>query len=370
MRARLALLIFLALFTTALFGKEVFIAVSGTANNVFFSDARIFNPTDHTITIQAYYLPRGNNSNSGAQPVAFTVAAREMKIYDDVVLTLLNRGDVGAIRFVSEDDFIVTQRIYARTTGNCGTSPINPCTLGQFVQGLDKTTALVKGVLLQLKKSDNFRTNIGAVNPNDVAANVTWRLYDKNGAFVSTGTKAMPAYATIGPTGIESGFFFNAGSADLSDAWVSFQSDQPIFAYASVVDNGSTDQTYVPASPDSGTTPPDPDPEPQGKIVTVTAVSWDFTVTPSAELKRGDEVTFRITSGDGTLHGFRLIAPNGTTTLINENVISATTIERTVTLATTGTYTYFCTRDLCGEGHTSMVGTFDVEIASGPGDDY
>ena len=367
MRSRLALLLITTFLATGLFGKEVYIAVSGAANN-FFSDARVFNPTDHTITIQAYYLPRGNNSNAGEQPVSFDVPSREMKVYDNIVQTLLTRGDVGAIRFVCPDDFVVTQRIYALSTNNCGSSAINPCTLGQFVQGLDKSTALLKGVLLQLKAGDKFRTNIGAVNPNDVAANVTWRLYDRDNALVSSGTKAMPPYATIGPTGITSGFFFNSGSADLTDAWVSFQSDQPIFAYASVVDNGSTDQTYVAASQDSGTTPDTP--QPQNTIVTVNAVSWNFSVTSSGELEAGDTVTFRITAVDGTEHGFRLIAPDNATTLINRDLVSGTTFEQTIILPSEGTYTYFCTRDLCGTGHTTMTGTFNVGQPTGPGRDY
>ena len=357
MLRRAALALFLLIFTIGAFAKEVFLPVSGTANNVFFSDARIFNPTDHEITIQAYYLPRGNNSNAGAQPVTFTVPSRQMKISDDIVKNLLQRTDVGGIRFVSQDDFVVTQRVYALSTVNCGTGPLNPCTLGQFVQGLDFSAAVKKGVILQLKSGEKFRTNVGALNPNAVPANVTWRLYDKNNALVSTGAPmVMPPYATIGPTSISTTFFFNPGTADISDAWVSFDSDQPIFAYGSVVDNGSSDQTYVPASGDSGVTPPVV--EPTIKTVDVRAINWEFDLTGTPGLKKGDQVKFVIRAEDG-IHGFRLFSPSGDI-LIDIAQVDGVASQRTITLSAPGNYQYICTRTLCGAGHEDMNGAFNV----------
>ena len=358
MSRRAAGVLFLLLFTTGVFAKEVFLPVSGTANNVFFSDARIFNPTVHEITVQAYYLPRGNNSNAGEQPISFTVPTRQMKISDDIVKNLLLRADVGGIRFVSADDFVVTQRVYALSTVNCGTGPLNPCTLGQFVQGLDLSAAVRKGVILQLKAGEKFRTNVGALNPNAVPATVTWRLYDKNNTLVSTGAPiVMPPYATIGPTSITTTFFFTPGTADITDAWVSFDSDQPIFAYGSVVDNGSSDQTYIPASGDSGVTPPVVEPEPV-KVVDVRAINWEFNVTGTTGLKAGDKVKFVIKADDG-IHGFRLFSPSSDI-LIDLGQVDGVTTERTITLPAAGSYQYICTRTLCGAGHDDMNGAFSV----------
>ncbi len=339
---------------------EVFLPVSGTVNGVFFSDARVFNPTDHEISIQAYYLPRGNGSNAGEQAVTFTVPARQVKIYDDIVATLLHRGDVGGIRFVSADDFLVTQRIYAQTSSNCGNSPVNPCTLGQFVQGRERGSASNKGVILQLKQNAKFRTNIGAVNPNDVPAKVTWRLFDKNSALIASSTSPveMPPYAVIGPTGITSPFFYGVPeTADLSDAWVSFISDQPIFAYGSVVDNGSSDQTFVPSVADSGM------PGSELKTVSISAQSWEFTPSFSAPLKKGDTVRFVLSSTKDE-HGFLLIDSEGHELIsIGELVEGAPPIERTIVLPESGNYYYYCTLGGCGGwflGHTGMVGEFEV----------
>lgn len=354
MGVRLTVVLLSLALTSSLFAKEVFLAVSGTANNVFFSDARIFNPADKEITIQAYYLPRGNGSNADAQPVSFTVGSRQVRFADDIVKNILQRGDVGGIRFVSPDDFVVTQRVYALTTANCGANSINPCTLGQFVQGLDVSAAIAKGVILQLKSNDKFRTNVGALNPNAVPATVTWRLYDKNNALVSTGTPiVMPPYATIGPTGLTSSFFFNAGTADLSDAWVSFTSDQPIFAYGSVVDNASSDQTYVPASADSGTPAP---PQPQVKTVTITATSGEF-ILSGPPLSRGDQVSF-VATGAG--HGIRLFDPDGNI-ILTLDPLSNTPTERTITLEKSGNFPYVCTRPTCSPEHSAMFGELAVK---------
>lgn len=360
MRVRLAVIVVSFWYAASLVAGEVFLPVSGTANNVFFSDARVFNPTDHEITIQAYYLPRGNGSNMGEQPVAFTVPARQARIYDDVVATLLHRGDVGGLRFVSPDEFLVTQRIYALTAANCGTSAINPCTLGQFVEGRNVASAAKNGVILQLKSSAKFRTNIGAVNPNNVPARVTWRLFDKNSALVASSHAPieMPPYAVIGPTSITSPFFYNVpASVDLSDAWVSFISDQPIFAYGSVVDNGSTDQTFVPSAADTGV------PGSELKTVTIAARTWEFTPAFSAPLMKGDRVRFILSSTQDT-HGFALVDAEGNQ-LISIDALTAgeAPIERTIELPSSGTYYYVCTVFACGGsylGHLGMGGGFEV----------
>ena len=359
MRVARVLLVLSLCGSTALFAGEVFLPVSGTVNGVFFSDARIFNPTDHEIAIQAYYLPRGNGNNAGEQAVAFTVPARQVKVYDDIVATLLQRGDVGGIRFVSADEFLVTQRIYALTSANCGSSPVNPCTLGQFVQGRERATAATKGVILQLKSNAKFRTNIGAVNPNSVPARVTWRLFDKNSALVASSAAPveMPPYAVIGPTGITSPLFYGVPeTADLSDAWVSFVSDQPIFAYGSVVDNGSSDQTFSSSMADSGV------PGSELKTVTISARTWEFSQAVSAPLAKGDTVRF-IVSATEDLHGFALHDPEGNELISMTMEPDAPPQERTIVLPASGKYYYVCTVFACGGSymaHQGMYGEFDV----------
>ncbi len=362
MRARLAFVFVLVFSATSLFAKEVWIAASGTANGVFFSDARVFNPNDKDITIQAFYLPRGNGNNSGEQPTSFTVTKRQMRAFDDIVATLLHRSDVGAIRFVCPDDFIVTQRVYLSSTTACAPGGANPCTLGQFVNGVDVTDALTKGIILQLKSNPKFRANIGATNTTGTAAQITWKLYDKNNAVVATKTETLQPFGVLGPSEF-AGYLGAGAGADLNDAWVGFTSDQPIIAYGSVVDNSSGDQTYIPASFDSGTSPA---PAPQ-TVVTITAQDFEYKTTVSGALRAGEPVTLRVSATEG-VHGFSLVDPNGHSITPQVTLLNSTVIERTIIFETEGTYTFFCTNTLCGEGHIEMVGELSVGQASGPGD--
>ena len=76
---------------------------------------------------------------------------------------------------------------------------------------------------------------------------------------VTSGPSGMTAKAMkAGATEI-AGFFGNP-DRDLSNAWISYESNQPVFVYASVLDNGSEDPTFIPASEDTGIAPP---PQPQ-----------------------------------------------------------------------------------------------------------
>jgi len=357
---RLLLFAALASFATSAFSKEAFIPVAGSVG-AFRTDARIFNPSaTNDITIQAYYLPSGNGDNGAAQPVTFTVPHRQMVIYNDVVSSLLHASGLGGIRFTSTDDYSVTERAYATTSANsCSASG----TLGLSVEAYSSSEAMTAGVLLQLTTKPSFYTNIGAINTTNNTANVTWRLYDKNNAVVATSTRTMPPYAVVAPTRMTS--FFNAGAADITDAWVNFTSDQPIVAYASINDEVTTDPTYIPMLPDPGASSVTP-PASTEKTFNVTLRSSQITITPaitSDTLKSGDKVIFRITNTttDGAIHGFTLVSPKGAV-LVPDRFYNpgAAAVDQSWTVPSQGTFTFFCTNNSCSTGHTSMAGTFDV----------
>ncbi|MGZ5433589.1 MAG: hypothetical protein ACXW28_00185 [Thermoanaerobaculia bacterium] len=364
---RLAVILVTLVFSTSLFAKDVYLSVTGKANG-FFTDARIFNPSfDKDITIQARYLPAGNVNNSAVAPVTLTISKRSMKVYDDVVQSMFGGGpQLGAIRLTSDDDFVASQRIYQDAR-----SQFQKGTLGQFVPGLEPSAAKTKGVLLQLKAGaaslGSFRTNWGGANPNNVAAVVTMKLYDKNNSVVGTKEVTFQPFGVLGPASIV--VTFDNTNADLTDAWISFTSDQPVFLYGSVVDNGSVDPTFVPAADDSGTPPPPP-PPPQTKTVTIHATDGNFSVTGATGLAVSDEVKFVVT-GSGGVHGIRMFAPDGAV-LFTIEPLSGNPSERTITLSATGSYDFICTRPTCSEGHTEMVGSFNVGPDTGPdpGDRY
>jgi len=278
------------------------------------------------------------------------VTKRQMLVLDDVVSFLFTTSGLGAIRLVSSDDFVATTRIYA-DKGSAGT-------LGQFVPGLDISSAMKSGAILQLRNSGTtFHTNIGAVNPNNVAANVVWYLYDRNNAPIGSGkAETMPPYSVISPQTIAA--YFNSGTADLTEAWVSYTSDQPIFAYGTVSDDRTADPTLIPASADSGVQTTQP--QPSGKIFDVTLRTSSITFNPQPNgLVVGDVVTLHI-HGNDTNHGFQLNSPTSKVLVPGQLIDPGTTIDRTFTVTETGTFSYFCTNTTCSPGHNGMYGTFKV----------
>jgi plastocyanin len=370
MRLRLFALCAITAFATSAFAKDVYLSIGGSVG-VFRTDLRIFNPSStKDIQIQAFLLAVGNVDNSSVSPKTITVPKRSMLVFDDVVASLFSGSGLAGIRLKSDDDFVATQRVYATAADGS--------TNGQFVPGLDSTTGQKNGVIIQLKangakgQARTFRTNVGAVNPNAVAANVTWRLYDKNNALVGQPmTQTMPPFAVVSPSAMTS-FGTNVSStADFTDAWVSYTSDQPIFAYGSVVDNLNDAGTFIPMQADSGAPVTQPT-TPSSKTFNVTEQNFSITISPAIganDLKPGDSVTFHITVMDSN-HGFELLDPDGMALIPPAIFSPGQVVDKTFTVTKNGTYSYFCANSTCGTGHNSMVGEFTVGNPSNPGNPH
>jgi len=343
------------LFASSALAKDVYLSIAGTVG-VFRTDLRIVNPsTSKDITVQAYLLTAAGTplDNSGVQPKTITVAKRQMAIYNDVVTTLFNTSGLAAIRLTSDDDFIASERIYATAAAG---------TLGQFVVPVDASSAKTKGIITQLAAANGYRTNLGMVNPNNATAHVTFTLYDKNNAIVATGTPVtFPPYGATSPLNITGGFFFNAGNADLTDAWVSYSSDLPVIGWGSVVDNGTTDQIFVPPFEDTGVTQSTPGPTTKEFNVTLNSFHIDIDPDP-AGLKVGDKVIFHIhNEASSTTHGFQVNGPDGKTVITGRTYTkSQGMVDQSFTITAQGSFLYFCTIPTCGVGHDAMNGFFQV----------
>ena len=363
MRRTALVLVSLLTFASNAFAKEVWLSVVGSVNgsSVFRTDTRILNPSaTKDISIDAYFFVNGNQANATPAKKTITVTKRQMLVLDDVVSALFTTSGLGAIRLVSDDDFIATTRIYA-DKGSSGT-------LGQFVPGLEITAAKKSGAILQLKNAPpTFHTNIGAVNPNNATANVTWRLYDKNNNLVGSGkNETMPPMSVISPQQMAA--YLNAGTADLSESWVSYTSDQPIFAYGTVSDDRTADPTLIPASEDTGGSNVT---QPNAKVFDVTLRTSSIVFNPQpANLKVGDTVLLHI-HGNDTTHGFQLNSPTNNVLVEGVMVPPGTSVDRTFHVSEEGFFTYFCIVTTCSPGHSSMFGTFGVgNTGDDPGHGY
>ena len=357
MRLRPWFAVALFLFASPLLAVDRWVAIAGSVG-VFRTDARLFNPSyADTITVEARFLGPGNVSNAeriAAPGTMITLAPREMKVLDDVVLSVFSATGLGGILFTSPAEFLATARIYAQTpTG----------TLGQFITAPSPGLAAARGVLLHLKSNSAFRTNIGGVNNANADTTLTFKLYDKTGAVVSTKNETMPPYSVITPQNIANYFPDTAGK-DLSDAWIGYSSSNPVFWYASVIDNSTTDQFFVPAQIDPAT-PPVQQPTLKTFNVSLEDFSIRFSPAPTG-IAVGDEVKLIIRKEEGS-HGFALSSPSFSTIMSFSSLPLNTATERTFTVTAPGVYQYFCTVSTCGTGHNSMVGEFTVGSSSPDG---
>jgi plastocyanin len=361
MRVRsLTLSVLFVLLPVTLLAKEVMLPIAGSVG-VFRTDTRVLNPSfENDITITATFYP-GKGFEATIDPAGppvvreITVPKREMAIFDDVVSTLFNASGLGAIKLSSDGEFFATQRIYALTDDG---------TLGQFVVGADAGAARTRGVLIQLKANGTagmqgtFRTNIGLFNSNAADASVTIRLYDRSNAVAGQPVSiVLRPNAVMTPGSIAA--IFGDPAADLSDSWISFESDQPIFAYASVVDNGTTDPTFIPPFDDVASPDVDDPPATQTVIVGLGNIFSPSELT----IREGDTVTWEFRD----LHTTTSDATTGPEVWDSGSRFSGTFSH---TFTTVGNFPYHCALHSV-PGGTAMNGVIRVLArVSGGGPQY
>ena len=230
--------------------NEFDIAVAGRvvgATATFVTDTRVFNPSQSTaVSALLEYFPAGGANTSAAAVIPVDVPARGTAVLDDVTgaAHLNSSGTTGAIRVSSGSPLVVTSRIYADFR------PVDGGTLGQFVPGFARSAALRRGVMPQITHITGVptgsRTNVGFFNPNTGPVDVRLELRDAAGALIATANLTLP------PLSQQQNLLSNvfAGLAAQTNATLSFDAGAPIFGYASIVDNKTSDQTYVFAQAD------------------------------------------------------------------------------------------------------------------------
>jgi hypothetical protein len=162
--------------------------------------------------------------------------------WPDVVLQLFGvSGDsAGSVEVASDVPVMVTDRTFSETSDG---------TYGQYLpgaRGIEALAAGQTGVLPQIKKTDEFRTNVGFVNLGESSCTVRIRLFNEDGDQVGS---VVSSNAGAGRWQQENDIFNKAGvdSCDLCYATVEVVTvDGLIWAYASVVDNESDDPTTIP----------------------------------------------------------------------------------------------------------------------------
>ena|SRR5438105_9929342 len=243
--------------------NEVFLAVVGSAQGAngsnFKTDVSIFNNSALGVTTSSantfvQFFPTGTTNSSAsvtAQSVtALSIPARGTTTLRDVTSSLFNGSisGIGAMRILSGSSVFANARVYNDQTAS------GRGTFGQFEPGMTRSQAMQQGVLVgvgnvtanaSLANGQSFRTNVGFFNPNDTSTTVALEIRDTHGAVIGTqmitlGPWMHTQVPLAGANGIFSGITGDTGTSS-----VFFLSGNPIFAYASIVDNVSGDASFV-----------------------------------------------------------------------------------------------------------------------------
>jgi PKD repeat protein len=220
-------------------------AFSAGANSAeFHSDVRIFNPstTSPVLVTPVFYQSDANGGvTNTVTSTAFVVPPRSQVRYDNVLSSLfgLAKGVFGPIRFQANAPLIVSSGV--NNVNACGTGAVS----GQWLPGIDPTQALSAGTLVQLGVSvdaaTGYRTNVDLMNPGTSTANVTIRVRKGDGSQLSSNTLAVPANGLLQRRLDDASTFPGVAGATDTNLWLEFTSDQPVLAFASVINNASGD---------------------------------------------------------------------------------------------------------------------------------
>ncbi|MFN8009250.1 MAG: putative Ig domain-containing protein [Terriglobia bacterium] len=182
-------------------------------------------------------------------------------------VNLVVRNAGGSLQFslsnvsIPGNGFIYIDNVYQVAGGTSGYGPIEIEALnsgsvisavrvystehtGDFLRGVDKSTAQTQLLLPYAVDSSALRTNMGINNPGAVLATVFISLIDKDGKTVGTVQTTVPAH---GLTQINDIVRVMMGQTDVTneEGWLSLSSDLPICAWTSIIDNDTQDPNFA-----------------------------------------------------------------------------------------------------------------------------
>ncbi len=210
---------------------------SGAGGSSWRSTLCITNRSGSTANLTLKYRTSG-----GAITRTHTLQNNRIKEWEDVAVTLFNQSGStsGAIEVTANTPVLVIARTYNQGADG---------TFGQALPGNDESATLTSGdtgILPLLKKTSAFRTNVGFMNHQGASCNVRIRLYSEQGAQLGTHIDvSVPAYGWKQVNDV----FSSAGVGHCQIGYATIEvrtSGGKVWAYGSVVDNGTGDPTTVP----------------------------------------------------------------------------------------------------------------------------
>jgi|YNPNPStandDraft_1061719.scaffolds.fasta_scaffold04674_7 hypothetical protein len=216
--------------------------LKGQAGSNFKSDLVLGNQGNEPVQVIAEWYPTGQTLTGPAKTATLTVPAKGQLFTAEAPAALFQAsGTRGGVILRSVAPFAAQVRTYndQRAAGQG--------TFGQFVDGQSAAGAMSKGVMYGLSQGGAFRTNIGWFNPTTNPVTVTFTAYAADGVKLGEASATVPAYGND----IQAVFTLITGVANTAqpDFFVTYQASAPMFVFATVNDNTTSDGIHVAAKP-------------------------------------------------------------------------------------------------------------------------
>lgn len=213
---------------------------AGAFGSVWRTDVAVVNAFGTESCLDAMFVPAGGGEArtwTGRMPPG-------ARLLSDVLVSLFGIDSAakasGAIRFLSDRPLVISSRTWNATEKG---------TYGAHLAGVPAGRAVTPerpGVLPQLKRGAAVRTNVGLTNLGPVAVTAAIRLFAANGTGLGSEKLVdVPPGALVQLDDV----FSSCGAGDASIAWARIEARTAggqVFAYASVIDNATSDPTIVP----------------------------------------------------------------------------------------------------------------------------
>src|SRR4051812_35735630 len=177
-------------------GKEFLLPaigrINGSGGTHFFTTVWITNASQLPADVEIAFLSSGQ-ANVNPQRVTETLGAGETKVYENIAETLFGITDVvGAARFRSSRDLVISARIYNQPDGT-GPASSN----GEFFSAVPPDFGIAKGqsALLQgLRSTPDFRYNLVLLETVGSSVSGHLRIVDGSGNEVANAPVSLQPY--------------------------------------------------------------------------------------------------------------------------------------------------------------------------------
>lgn len=209
----------------------------GGYNTNWKTDMVIYNKGNQTSEINLYLLEAGKD-NRGSEAKRITVDAGKSYKIIDMVKSLFGKEDTsGGIKIISDQEVAITSRTYNyKEEGS----------YGQFVPFCKEEDGLKEGeegILIQLTKNINFRTNIGFLNLKEENIDLDLSLYKEDGTFIGSKRYSLKPLEYFQENNVLE--IFTNEEIENFFAKINIAKGNA-FVYASVVDNKTGDAIFIP----------------------------------------------------------------------------------------------------------------------------